>query len=295
MSNRVNITITTDLAEGTLASSFSDASPNVSIAKMASFLRGMMGGQYAASISTSLNEGNSAYATGTLTCTSVASTNTAVINGTTITAVDKRETTQVTCVADVADSLNSKYFTFFSALDATKYYVWYDTGTGVDPAVAAATGIHVVIATGATASAVALATRTAIPLIAGADVTISGATDKVIIQNKAVGATTNAANGGASPGFSYSVTVPGGSVGAAEFQIGTDAVTASNLNDKVNTLLTSVATSTVNSAIVTVTAASKGTGGNFITISGTGGVAAGAARLSGGTATSNSVTLNFGV
>ncbi len=413
MSNRVNITITSDLAVGTLASSFSDASPNVSLAKMASFLRGMMGGQYAASITTSVNSGSGAYATktvtltdciaedallingvafeagvewalgaddaadavnlaaainassdalvddlvsatasgatviitarekgtlgngislqsigsdgisipgageaatGTLTCASVVATDTAVINGVTLTAVDKRETTEVTCVADVASSLNDTYFTFFSGANATKYYVWNNIAdAGTDPAVAAATGIEVAEAADATADEIALATRTAVALVADADVIVTGATDKCIIQNKLAGVATNAANGAAaaSPGYSYSVTNAGAAVGASEFQIGTtDATTAALLGAVINghASLDGLVIAEVADDVITVTASEDGIEGNSITLAGTAGVTADVARLAGGTEANSArltggtgvtvtdeVTLNFGV
>lgn len=637
MSNRVNITITSDLAEGTLASSFSDTSKNQSIAKMVAFLRGMMGGQHAASITTSVNEGAGAYATKTvtltdciaedqlvingvvfeagvdwslgaddsadatnlaaainastdalidnlisaeastntviitalekgamgnlitlqsigsdgisipgagdaatadLTCTSVVATDTAVINGTTLTAVDKKEKTQVTCVADlgefeqttitcladtgafeevvvtvpstaaatqadyfiihnpsgddvalwididdngtvptgaayvaslnqvridlatggsaitnagilqaaaasilnydavdnldgtvtytqtlvgncdaaekhnaddsgdgsftfsgevngVASNLNDTYFTFSNANDAVDYYAWYNVnGEGTDPAVAASTGIEVAVAAGATDSAVASATRSA--LAAAADMTItgatnqailtndlmgpstdtadtgstgftinkdndgvasnlldsyftfssagdatdfymwynvngegtdpavadstgieveidaaasandvasasraqfalsglvtlfdeSGATDKVLFRNKSVGTTTDAADGAAATGFTVSVTVQGGAVGASEFQIGdTDDLTATALGALINSHadLDDIVIAEVTTDTVTVTASEDGVEGNFITLAGTGGVAASATRLAGGT------------
>lgn len=114
----------------------------------------------------------------------------------------------VTLVADVAGSLNSTYFTFGSAGDQALYYIWYNiNAAGVDPAVAGRTGIQVAGATGATAATLATATRAAITASsASAYVTVSGATTHVILTEKQVGLTTAAANGTASPGFSYSVT-----------------------------------------------------------------------------------------
>lgn len=126
------------------------------------------------------------------------------------------EISDVTLVADVAGSLNSTYWTFSSAGDLAPYYVWYNiNGAGVDPAVSGKTGIMVAGATGATAATLATATRAAITASsASAYVTVSGATTHVILTNKQVGNSTDAANGTASPGFSYSITQ--GSYGSPE-------------------------------------------------------------------------------
>jgi hypothetical protein len=72
----------------------------------------------------------------------------------------------VTAVADVAGSLNSKYFLLNSS--TTGYYVWLNINSaGVDPAVAGRTGIEVTAATGATAAQIATAMETAIDAVAG--------------------------------------------------------------------------------------------------------------------------------
>lgn len=69
----------------------------------------------------------------------------------------QQEITEVTTVADVANSLNSKYF-LLNSLD-TGYYVYFETTTAIDPAVPDRTGIKVIIPTGATADQVAQALR----------------------------------------------------------------------------------------------------------------------------------------
>ncbi len=114
--------------------------------------------------------------------------------------------TDVTLVADIAGSLNSTYFTFNSAGDLYPYYVWYNiNGAGVDPAPAGRIGIAVAGATGASANTLATATRAAIAA-ATSQVLVSGATSHVIITNASAGLATAAANGTASPGFSYAAT-----------------------------------------------------------------------------------------
>lgn len=122
--------------------------------------------------------------------------------------VPSSEVSDVTLVADSSGSLNSTYWTFNAAGDTYGYYVWYNINSaGVDPAVAGRTGIQVAGATNANATTLATATRAAINASTAASyVTVSGATTHVILTNKQVGQATNTANGGASPGFSYSLT-----------------------------------------------------------------------------------------
>lgn len=163
----------------------------------------------------------------------------------------------ITFVADVAGSLNSTYFTFYTAGNLVGYYVWFNiNGAGVDPAVAGLTGIQVAGATGVTASVLAAAARTAIAA-AVKDVFITGATTHVIINQNRVGSLTAAANGTASPGFSYSVTQAGsyGQVsglvitinnGATQlYRIGVQSQTQPSLGGSVNTQCTAADVITV--------------------------------------------------
>ncbi len=126
------------------------------------------------------------------------------------------EVSDVTLAADSAGSLNSTYWTFNSAGDLYGYYVWYNINSaGVDPAVTGRTGIEVAGATNASANTLATATRAAILASTAASyVAVSGATSHVILTNKQMGGATNAANGVASPGFTYSITA--GSYGVPE-------------------------------------------------------------------------------
>lgn len=120
------------------------------------------------------------------------------------------EVQTVGTVADVAGSLNSKYFTFFDAGNAHGYYVWYNINSaGVDPAVAGLTGIQVAGVTGATANALATSTRAAINAISGISVVASGATNNVIISANFPGTMTAAADGTAATGFSFAVNTAG--------------------------------------------------------------------------------------
>lgn len=127
-----------------------------------------------------------------------------------VTSQPSAEASDVTLVADVAGSLNSTYWTFGTAGDQVLYYVWYNiNGAGVDPAVAGRTGIMVAGATGASATTLATATRAAINASSAVllgYVVVSGATTHVIVTNQQPGNSTDAANGTASPGFSFAIT-----------------------------------------------------------------------------------------
>lgn len=66
----------------------------------------------------------------------------------------------ITTVADVAASLQNKYFVLHEPVTQVKHYFWFNVATlGVDPAVPNATGHVIAIASGATASAVATAAQ----------------------------------------------------------------------------------------------------------------------------------------
>jgi hypothetical protein len=85
---------------------------------------------------------------------------------------------QKTCIftkADVALSLQNKYFVIHEPVTQTKHYFWYNVATaGIDPAVPNATGHAIAIASGATKTAVATATQTVIDALTWAIATVSG-------------------------------------------------------------------------------------------------------------------------
>lgn len=121
--------------------------------------------------------------------------------------------TDITCAADTAGSRNNTYFIFYTAGNLRGYYVWFNiNAAGTDPAVAGLTGIEVDGATGATASTLGGAARTAIAASSAASyVTVSGGTSHVILTQLNPGTLTAAANGagGSSAGASFSVTAAG--------------------------------------------------------------------------------------
>ena len=303
MATKTVITITSDQVEGTMRDVFISTNPTTAMNQTASYFDKLVSGAGSATLDIDVKAEERIAASGTFTCTSVAAGDTAVIEGSTITAVDKKEKTQITCVADNTSSLNDTYFTFYvqAATTPTAYYAWYNVnGAGTDPAVAAKTGIEVAIVEDDTADAVALATRTALSAALGATATIAGATDKVIIRNALTGSVTDAANGAASPGFTFTIQVQGGSIAADQFQItGSDSGDAAVLSTTINTqsALSGLVTSTSLNDAVTVTAVATGTSGNAITTTASGGIAAGAATLAGGAVnynTTDSTSYAFG-
>lgn len=121
------------------------------------------------------------------------------------------EVQNVATVADVSGSLNSTFWTFYTAGNANGYYVWYNINSaGVDPAPAGLTGIAVTGATNATANTLAASTRTAVAAaVSGSLVTVSGATNNVGLTNVQYGACTAAADGTATTGFTFTASATG--------------------------------------------------------------------------------------
>lgn len=108
------------------------------------------------------------------------------------------------------------YFTLASSDDERKYYVWYTSGTEVDPAISGKLGIQVTVAGGDTAAQVATATRTAI-LAATNDFNIA-------VPGAAVLTVINANNGPVTTAVSETI---GGAFSISKDGVGTgeDAVT----------------------------------------------------------------------
>lgn len=121
---------------------------------------------------------------------------------------DTAQVQTVTCIADVANSLDGDYFLIYTANNAIKYHVWFNTsgGSATDPNPGGSTAVEVALTTGATASAVATAVAAALDALAGF----------VATANQAVVTVTNAASGyasqaheGVGTGFSFALTTEG--------------------------------------------------------------------------------------
>lgn len=113
------------------------------------------------------------------------------------------EQTDITTVADVANSLNSKYMLIYTPTHS--YYAWFNTGTGVDPALPGYTGVMVSIATNDASTAVASALQAALDALADMSATVLGST--VSAANTTGGAVADATSGNS--GFTVSVTQQG--------------------------------------------------------------------------------------
>ncbi len=130
------------------------------------------------------------------------------------TATPVQEVQTIIPVADSSGSLNSTYWTFYSAGNAYGFYVWYNINSaGVDPAPAGLTGIEVSAATNASASTLASDTKTAILANATAatlfTVAVSSSTHVNITNIQSGSCTAAADSSGAATGFAFSVGTAG--------------------------------------------------------------------------------------
>lgn len=100
-----------------------------------------------------------------------------------------KQVSSIQFVADVADSLDGKYFNFDTA--ASKYSIWFSTGAGaLQPTVSGRELIKVTIGTGDTADAVAAAVKTQFDLLIASrgEITTTIDTDTVTITSEPYGA-----------------------------------------------------------------------------------------------------------
>jgi hypothetical protein len=118
------------------------------------------------------------------------------------------EVSAFTAVADVAGSLNNKYFLISSPTVA--YSVWMNINSaGSDPLVAGTTGVEIAAATGATGITIAGAIKTALNALGGANVvfTAVGTTASMVVTNTVAGKATSI--GAGNSGFTVSTTTNG--------------------------------------------------------------------------------------
>lgn len=109
----------------------------------------------------------------------------------------------ITCVADVAGSLNNKYFVFYTT-GGVKNYAWYNVNAaGTDPAVSGGTANVVALATGATAAAVATATSAILTAVAGFDCTSDQTVMTLVATTAGYAKPTH--EGAAATGFTFEV------------------------------------------------------------------------------------------
>lgn len=118
-------------------------------------------------------------------------------------------------VGDTSGSLKSTYFLLGDAADAHKYYVWFDNGSGVDPAVSGRTGVKITYTDDDTATTLAGLAETAIAALNSTNsFTASAVTGTLTVTNKVGGWFTPMTDGAAATGFTFAVTGPTGIVKA---------------------------------------------------------------------------------
>ncbi len=100
----------------------------------------------------------------------------------------------------------SDYFTINSAPLNKQYYVWFQKGTSVDPAINGATSIQIAVAA---ETATQVAAKIAFALINTGDFSCSTSTPTVVITNTTVGLCSDPVEYVLDAGFSISTTTPG--------------------------------------------------------------------------------------
>lgn len=115
------------------------------------------------------------------------------------------EIVEITTVADVADSLNGTYF-LIDSTTGSKFYVWFETTTATDPAIAGRTGIKVSIDTNDAANVVAISLRDALSIYLS-DFIVSSASNVVTVESVDFGSTEDAQD--VDTGFTFNVTQQG--------------------------------------------------------------------------------------
>jgi hypothetical protein len=99
--------------------------------------------------------------------------------------------------ADVAGSLNNKYFTLYTENDEALYHVWYNVdGGGTDPAPAGSCGIEIPISSNDPDSIVKLATEKCLSLFCDDFKTQQLAPNKLKVTNARMGLATNSVDAG---------------------------------------------------------------------------------------------------
>lgn len=261
--------------------------PKEQARSMMNFFNALVGGDRDAKVVAQVNSGNAVIASATLTVSSGASGDTAVVSGTTFTCVDHRETTNVTFAADSSGNLNSTFFTFQDVNGANKYYVWFNINSaGVDPKPTGYNGggIKVSGATNASAATLATAAIAACASVVGVGVT-AGASGHAIFTTLLAGVATKVTDGSAATSFTFTRSITGSALTALQYNVATtDTLTAVNLAAVINahSAMGQVATATSAAAVVTVSSWFPGPVGNYITLTASAGNTASAATLAGG-------------
>lgn len=141
---------------------------------------------------------------------------------------DIMQSENITCVADVAGSLNNKYFSFYTT-GGVHHYAWFNINSaGTDPALSGCTGHEVTGATAITATAAATALAAVLTAVTGFDATSDGAV--VTLVATTAGYAKPAHEGGAATGFTFEVNYYGDTAVDVGYTDGDIEITQENTN-----------------------------------------------------------------
>jgi hypothetical protein len=104
------------------------------------------------------------------------------------------EKTRIKFFGDVANSLNGKYFLINAAEDVVQFYVWYNSGTAVDPALPGKVGIEIPFVINDPATLIRQATYLYFFKNCEYFDTQTNGTDVLLIENKINGETSNSSD-----------------------------------------------------------------------------------------------------
>lgn len=140
----------------------------------------------------------------------------------------------ITCVADVANSLNGTYFNVQTTFDQNLYYFWFKTSGGpvLNPLPPGRIGVEVNITTGDSATNVATAVALAFNSLTGI-FSASSIGAVVTVTDEAFGTSTNFSDGTIPTGFTFSVV----QAGAAQVLLSTNVSPAIAVEETANSLV----------------------------------------------------------
>lgn len=119
----------------------------------------------------------------------------------------RSEKTKITCKADVANSLNSTYFSI--STPNTNYYIWISTDSGVDPSPAGKVSIPISISTNSSAIVVATAITNVIVTSFSEYFTVEREGSSITITNKIEGKVNTAEDGKLPTNFTFNILEKG--------------------------------------------------------------------------------------
>lgn len=117
------------------------------------------------------------------------------------------EKTRIKFFGDVGGSLNSKYFLINTAEDQVQYYVWYNNGTGIDPAIVGRVGVEIPFVNNDPAALITKATNLYFFNSCEHFAVETNGDDVLLIENVDLGETTNSSD--VSTGFGITTTNEG--------------------------------------------------------------------------------------